>query len=89
MTFRSDTSEEFTAIFDRYKSQIRMAEGCEHLSLLQDKHRPFIFFTYSRWRSESDLENYRLSRVFGEVWPQVKPLFALPAEAWTVSESEV
>jgi hypothetical protein len=34
--------------------------------------------------NEQDLENYRLSKTFGEIWPMIKPWFAKSAEAWTV-----
>jgi quinol monooxygenase YgiN len=89
MTFRTDSSETFLSIFERYKTHIRAAEGCTHLSLLRDIHSPHVFFTYSRWEAEHNLEAYRHSPIFGEVWPQVKPLFAAPAEAWTAHEEVV
>ena len=89
MTFRTDSSDQFLSIFEQYKTRIRSAEGCTHLSLLRDINNPHIFFTYSRWEAEHNLEAYRHSSTFGEVWPQVKPLFAAPAEAWTVHEQVI
>lgn len=85
MTFRTDAAAQFLEIFDQYHNQIRAAEGCCGLKLLRDANEPSIFFTYSLWEDESFLDVYRHSSTFGEVWPQVKPLFAVPAEAWTTA----
>lgn len=84
MTFRNDESDRFLTIFNTYREQIRNADGCIGLQLLRDTNSPEVFFTYSRWEHPSYLEKYRLSNTFGEVWPQVKPLFAEPAQAWTL-----
>ena len=83
MTFRTESAEAFEQIFNQYKDRIRAAEGCTHVSLLRDIDNPRVYFTYSHWENADFLENYRHSAVFGEVWPQVKPLFAAPAEAWS------
>jgi quinol monooxygenase YgiN len=83
MTFKTDSTDQFLGIFEQYKERIRSAEGCSMLKLLRDAHAPHIFFTYSVWEHELFLEQYRQSATFGEVWPQVKPLFAEPTEAWT------
>ena len=84
MTFRNDCAEEFLLIFEEYKSRIRAAEGCTELHFLRDTSDPRVFFTYSQWQSEMDIENYRHSETFGAVWPRVKVLFDEPAQAWTV-----
>lgn len=86
MTFRSEDIEIFTSIFNQYKDKIRGAEGCVHLELLQQTDEPWVFFTYSKWENEKFLDQYRYSTTFAQVWPQVKVLFAAPAEAWTVNE---
>ena len=83
MTFRTEATAQFLDIFEQYHTQIRAADGCCGLKLLRDENNPNIFFTYSLWEDESFLEVYRHSATFGVVWPQVKPLFAAPAEAWT------
>jgi quinol monooxygenase YgiN len=85
MTFRTEAAAQFLEIFEQYQNQIRAAEGCCGLKLLIDANDPRIFFTYSLWEDESFLEIYRYSATFAAVWPQVKPLFAAPAEAWTTS----
>lgn len=56
--------------------------GCKRLELLHDIGEPGIFFTHSEWETAEDLEAYRNSAVFADVWPVVKALFAARAEAW-------
>ena len=72
--------------FETKKTHIRNFEGCEFLELYQDKQNSNIFFTYSYWHSESDLENYRHSELFKDVWAQTKPLFNDKPEAWSVNK---
>jgi quinol monooxygenase YgiN len=83
MTFKTESTQQFLSIFEEYKERIRSAEGCTQLKLLRDEGSPNIFFTYSIWTDAKYLEKYRHSSTFGEVWPQVKPLFAAQTEAWT------
>jgi len=42
-----------------------------------------ILFTYSKWNTPEDLENYRNSELFKETWSYVKQLFEARAEAWS------
>lgn len=57
--------------------------GCTHLELL---NAGVVYFTYSRWNASEDLENYRNSALFAEVWSNTKALFAAPAEAWSTTQ---
>lgn len=84
MEFAPEHIREFLHSFEAVKEKIRAFEGCLFLELYQDKHRPEVFFTYSRWENEDALEAYRGSRLFKEVWGQTKPLFQKKAEAWSV-----
>ena len=76
MTFRTEKIDEFLDIFDSSKEKIRAFEGCHHLKLLRDVNSPNIFFTYSHWESEEDLNNYRKSEFFISTWAKTKTLFA-------------
>ncbi len=84
MEFEAENVPTFLANFDKVKEKIRGFEGCSFLELYRDKNDETIFFTYSRWRDDTDLENYRKSSLFKEVWGQTKPLFRARAEAWSV-----
>ena len=78
--------EEFLSDFETVKHKIRAFEGCEFLELYRDKHNTNIFFTYSYWNTEADLENYRHSDLFKGVWAKTKPLFNAKPEAWSVDK---
>lgn len=84
MTFSPENVDAFLENFNAYKIHIRNFKGVEHLQLLRDKNNPNIFFTYSYWKSEEDLEKYRTSDLFKSVWAATKPLFSKEAEAWSV-----
>ena len=84
MTFDPAKVSEFLANFEEVKEHIRAFDGVEHLELLKDKNKPNIYFTYSIWKSDEHLENYRHSNLFKSVWAVTKPLFIEKAEAWSV-----
>lgn len=86
MTFRPDAVDHFLEVFSQHNSSIRQVEGCHHLELWQDENDPNTFFTFSRWGTTADLENYRQSDLFRAIWGTVKPGFAAKPEAWTVAE---
>lgn len=84
MEFEKENIPAFLSNFEEVKKKIRNSPGCCFLELYRDKNNEAIFFTYSRWEDEDDLENYRNSPLFKEVWSQTKPLFRKRAEAWSV-----
>lgn len=84
MTFRPDCIPAFTMLFDERKQTIRNFKGCTHLELWQDSNNPAIFFTYSHWLSEADLDHYRFSPFFKDTWGKTKALFAQKPQAWSV-----
>ena len=84
MQFEQDQVENFKLLFEKYKAQIRGAEGCLYLELIQDKHYPTTFFTYSHWEREENLQMYKDSAVFGEVWPKTKAMFSGSPQAWSL-----
>ncbi len=84
MVFSSGEEEQFLEYFHASAPKIRAFEGCLSLDLLRDKDHPNIFFTYSQWEKEEDLQAYRKSELFSSTWARVKPLFKCRAEAWSV-----
>tara|TARA_R100000306_G_scaffold61347_1_gene63623 strand:- start:768 stop:1064 length:297 start_codon:yes stop_codon:yes gene_type:complete len=74
----------FLENFEEVKERIRNFPGCQFLELYREKNNSTIFFTYSRWNSEADLENYRHSDLFKKVWSETKPRFQNKAQAWSV-----
>jgi quinol monooxygenase YgiN len=89
MTFAPEKVADFEKLFEETKEQIRNFEGCLHLELLNDIDKPNIFFTYSHWRSVEDLNRYRDSALFADVWPRTKVLFAAKPEAWSTTQKHI
>ena len=86
MGFQEDKVEAFHDNFEQVKQDIRNFPGNRFLELYRDKKDPRVFFTYSYWESEEDLEKYRESALFTEVWAFTKQLFDRKAEAWSVDK---
>ncbi|MCV9934417.1 antibiotic biosynthesis monooxygenase [Flavobacterium sp. LS1R47] len=86
MSFHEDKIPAFMENFDGVKNKIRNAPGNRFLELYQDKDNKNIFFTYSYWETEADLENYRQSELFNTVWTFTKTLFNAKPEAWSVDK---
>ena len=69
MGFHAKEVKGFLNTFNAKKEHIRNTKGCQLLELYRDKNDPTVFFTYSYWEREIDLENYRNQpylRVFGQ-----------------------
>ena len=88
MHFRLDEVERFKLLFHSRAKSIKSMPGCSYLELWQDISNPEIFFTYSNWDQVEDLENYRKSTLFTEVWTKTKLLFKEKPEAWSVNQLE-
>jgi heme-degrading monooxygenase HmoA len=86
MSFHEENIPAFMENFELMKNHIRNAPGNRFLELYQDKNNPSILFTYSYWETEADLENYRKSELFDEVWTFTKKLFNDKPEAWSVDK---
>jgi autoinducer 2-degrading protein len=86
MSFAEENIPAFLENFKLMKDRIRNAPGNRFLELYQDKNNISIFFTYSYWETEDDLENYRKSELFTEVWAFTKKLFNDKPEAWSVDK---
>jgi len=86
MVFAEGNVNDFLHNFNNVKHDIRNVPGCRLLELYRDKDNPQVFFTYSYWEREEDLDNYRNSDLFKGVWAVTKPLFTQKAEAWSVDK---
>lgn len=86
MSLHSKYIEDFQKMFDEKKTIIRNFKGCQLLELYQDKNNSEVFFTYSYWNAEKDLERYKQSDFFKTTWIQTKSYFNAKPEAWSVSK---
>jgi quinol monooxygenase YgiN len=86
LTFKEGKIEEFKSVFEKNWQQIKNFPGCTHVELLQDEKDPRVFFTYSLWKDQISVDNYRDSELFVRVWGMTKLLFDDKPEAWSVRE---
>lgn len=85
MEFEEDRIGDFLSYFDGIKDRVNNFPGCYGMKLYQDINKSNVVFTYSHWESVDDLNNYRDSDTFGEIWPKIKMWFCNKPEAWTVN----
>ncbi len=83
MKFEPEHADDFRALFEATYPKIRQLPGCTFLQLVTDPEGPADFMTISHWQDAQDLEEYRESELFGEVWPQVKAM--LREKPWAKS----
>lgn len=88
LSLQEDKIASFLSNFEQQKQHIRHFEGCQFLELYQQKDAKNVFFTYSYWDSETDLNNYRHSDLFKGIWSITKPMFNAKPEAWSVDKLE-
>jgi heme-degrading monooxygenase HmoA len=86
MHFTEAGVDEFLTIFNKNKVAIQNFEGCSHLELLRDLNDPTCFTTLSYWNHTDNLDAYRKSQLFEEVWGQVKSLFAERSQAFSLKK---
>ena len=87
LSFETAQVDLFLAHFAAVESQIRSTKGNMFLELYRDIGRPNVFFTYSHWSTEQDLENYRNSDFFKTVWAATKAMFNDKPQAWTCQKN--
>ena len=80
MSFRMDCTDRFVLLFEENKGRIAGHKGCRFVYLLRCGD---TFFTISGWDRPEDLETYRTSALFRDVWKQTKSWLSEPAQAWS------
>jgi autoinducer 2-degrading protein len=87
-SFRQKSWRAFHQVFDENKQQIRNFDGCLQLELHADPANENVRYTFSLWRSQADLDAYRKSELFQQVWPRTKALFAARPQAFSLQKLE-
>jgi quinol monooxygenase YgiN len=86
MTFNTEHVRDFIKFSSEIKQSILSQTGCLYLDILQDINNSEIFFSHSRWQSEEDLNIYRASDFFRNIWPKARIWFADKPQAWSLIE---
>ena len=75
MEFNHSKVEDFLFLFNTVENKIANFPGCVSLQLCKDASLNHVFYTFSTWESNVDLENYRHSKLFKNTWKKTKILF--------------
>lgn len=86
MTFSLDSLPDFLRMFEDVRNLIRDQPGCQGLELWQSVSEPAMVFTLSLWDSEEDLDRYRGTPLFRDVWTRTKAMFAGKPQAWSIRQ---
>jgi len=86
MEFEEERVPDFLKLFAASREKISAFPGCTHLQLLQGEADPCVFFTYSHWQGEEDLNTYRNSDLFRGVWRSTRKLFRASPKAWSLTD---
>jgi autoinducer 2-degrading protein len=89
MEFQPAHVEDFLAHFSSVRGLIRNFPGVQQLELRGDANHSNVFYTYSHWNGESDLEAYRQSDLFKSAWAQAKTWFAGKPQAFSLLEEKI
>ncbi|MEP5614438.1 MAG: antibiotic biosynthesis monooxygenase family protein [Cyclobacteriaceae bacterium] len=84
MEFDPERVEDFLLLFEGVKEKIAAREGCTHLELCKDASDNNVYYTFSEWEREDDLESYRNSALFKETWTKTKVLFGGKPQAFSL-----
>ena len=87
MEFEPEKVDDFLALFEEVKNTIASQPGCTHLELCKDPSLDHVYYTFSEWEHEKDLENYRNSDFFKDTWARTKALFGGKPQAWSLISS--
>ena len=88
LTLKQEHIAAFERLFHAHHNAIESQPGCRGVELLTDPSHPCVRGTLSRWDEESDLNAYRASALFGEIWPSTKVMFDAPPMVWTYEVGE-
>ncbi|MFK7934145.1 MAG: putative quinol monooxygenase [Saprospiraceae bacterium] len=83
LSFKPENILAFQQIFAESKDKIVNMPGCHSVDLLHCTEPSNIFFTFSIWDSEADLNAYRHSELFQKTWARTKVLFNDRPQAWS------
>ena len=86
LSFQADSISNFKTIFEEYKQKIISQKGCNRIEMLENINDLNVIFTYSWWDYEDDLNNYRNSQFYKNVWSKTKILFDKKPEAWSTKK---
>lgn len=86
MDFDPEKVEDFLVLFETVRERIATFPGCAYLELRKDAKLDHVYYTFSKWEREEDLEVYRHSKLFEDTWAKTKVLFGGKPQAFSLVE---
>lgn len=86
MSVKKDKVKDFVRYFEKYNEEIKIFDGCEHHDFLEDKNDASVFFTYTTWKSERQIERYRRSETHRLHKQKLQEFYEKDDSAWTVEK---
>ena len=86
LTITESKAESFYDFVKPRIKEIRKFPGCIKVDLYEDNSDTRVYYTISQWESEKDLNEYRKSKLFGTIWPIVKPWFSEKPITYSLNE---
>lgn len=86
MEFARDKVSDFLNLFESIKDNIGSFPGCTHLELCKDATHDHVYYTFSKWESEENLNAYRHSDFFQNTWEKTKALFSGKPLAYSLTQ---
>jgi len=82
LSFNDGYRSEFEENFPDIQKIVLSNKGCNSVELLK-ANEPGVYFTYSIWDNETDLNTYRGTATFKRIWGMFKLNFNDKPQAWT------
>jgi hypothetical protein len=86
LVFKPELIEKFMEIYNSSYELIRYSPGCTYLELMRDQELENVYYTYSKWQSDQDLQEYRKSELFSRTWAKTKLLFDDKPQAFSLTK---
>lgn len=76
----------FRDTFTNYQSQIKDFKGCMQHDIFCDKEKEEIYYSYTIWDSEKNLNKYRKSTLLKEINTNIIQYCSKDPQAWTIDK---
>ena len=65
-------------------NEVRRVSGCIHNDIFRDKMKENIFYSYTIWNSDEDIEKYLGSQYYKDIWGDLWDYFEGTPKSWKI-----
>lgn len=84
MTVKEQYIDSFRKRVPVISNEVRRVSGCMHNDIFRDRNNDNIFYSYTIWSSEEDIERYLKSMYYKEIWGDIWDYFKKEPMAWKI-----